>query len=377
MRSKERIWGLLRSPKLTWDVLFHGRYSFVYDQIPFTMDRMSMGKRMNLFKAGLNLIYRRLTPWNMPLHMQIELTNYCNLRCPVCPSGTRAVKRKPMAIDGCMFERVIDEVGPYLLTVSLWAWGEPLLHPELKRILCAVRKHNIAILLSTNGQNLYDEHIIEALTREPPTHLIVAIDGITDETNSKFRVGAKLNPVLSGVRRIAEIKRKRGQQLPILHMRFIVMNHNQHEVPQLTDFAKRNHFDLLTVRTLSADRTHRDLVPSKLEFQAYNYNHGKRFERRDFICQEPFWFPTVFADGTLVACEQDFNAQQSLGIISKSVSFADLWFSRRASIVRKIIRDNPRSLSFCLNCPYRDRECTDVSIEAYFLNKQIVFPNLI
>jgi len=383
MRSRERIRGLLRSPKLTWDAIFRGRYSFVYDQIPFTMERMSMKKRANLFKAGFNLVYRQLTPWNMPLHMQFELTNYCNLRCPVCPSGIRAVKRKPQSMDVDLFGRVIDEVGPYLLTASLWAWGEPLLHPELQKILRAVRKHKIATLLSTNGQYLNDERVIEALTHEPPTHLIVAIDGLTDETNSKFRVGAKLKPILSGVRRIAEIKKKRKQQFPILHMRFIVMKHNQHEVPQMIEFAKTNHFDMLTVRTLSiidsesTDQTHRNLVPERLEFQAYDYNLGKRFERRDFICQEPFWFPTVFVDGTLVACEQDYNAQQSLGVISENVSFKDLWFSRHAAMVRKIIRDNPKSLSFCQNCPYRDRECTDVSIAAHFLNSEIDFPNLI
>lgn len=342
-----------------------------------------MEKRFNLFKAGFNLVYRQLTPWNMPLHLQMELTNYCNLRCPVCPSGIRAVKRKPISMDVGLFERVIEEVGPYLLTVSLWGWGEPLLHPELQKILSAVRKHNIAILLSTNGQNLNDEWVIEALIHEPPTHLIVAIDGLTDETNAKFRVGAKLNPILSGVRRIAEVKEKRKQQFPILHMRFIVMKHNQHEVPQIKDFARTNHFDLLTVRTLSiidsesTDQTHRNLVPDKLEFQPYDYRHGKRFERRDFICQEPFWFPTVFSDGTLVACEQDYNAQKSLGVISKHVSFRDLWFNRHAASVRKIIRDHPKSISFCRNCPYRDRENTDCSIDAHFLNTEIGFPNWI
>jgi radical SAM protein with 4Fe4S-binding SPASM domain len=342
-----------------------------------------MEKRANLFKAGFNLVYRQLTPWNMPLHMQIEVTNYCNLRCPVCPSGVRALNRKPLSINVDLFERVIDEVGPYLLTVSLWAWGEPLLHPELQKILSAARKHKAAILLSTNGQNLNDKRVIEALIHEPPTHLIVAIDGLSDETNSKFRVGAKLNRILPGIRRIAEIKKRRKQTLPILHMRFIVMKHNQHEVSQVSDFAKSNHFDMLSVRTLSiidsesADQTHRDLVPDKIEFRAYDYKNGTRFERKDYICQEPFWFPTVFADGTLVACEQDYNAQQSLGVISKHVSFRDLWFSRRAATVRKIIRDNPQSLSFCLNCPYKDREITDCSIEAHFLNTKIDVPNLI
>ena len=311
MRSGERIRGLLRSPKLAWDTLILGRYRFAYDQMPFTSAQMSVGKRYNLLKAGFNLLHRRLKPWSMPLHMQFELTNRCNLGCPVCPVGAGALSREPQLMDVELFRRVIDEVGPYLLTASLWGWGEPLLHPELREILKAIRKYKIATLLSTNGQMLDEDRIQDALIQEPPTHLIVAVDGLSDETNRKFRAGARLKPILSGVRRIAEAKRQLNHQLPILHMRFIVMKHNQHEVPDLIDFARSSQFDMLTIRTLSiidcqsTDRTHRDLIPDTEEFQPYEYMQGERLERGDYICQEPFWFPTVFADGTLVACEQD------------------------------------------------------------------------
>ena len=377
MRSNERNRALLRIPKLLWNAALLGRYHFLYDQMPFTSARMSIGKRYNLLKSGLNLLHRRRTPWSMPLHMQFELTNHCNLKCPVCPAGVGAVKRKPRAMDVDLFRRVIDEVGPYLLTTSLWAWGEPLLHPELQSILKAIRKYRIATLLSTNGQRLDDDNTIEALTDEPPTHLIVSIDGLTDETNTQFRAGAKLKPVLSGVRRIAEIKRRRRQQLPILHMRFIVMKHNQHEVPELVDFAKNSHFDMLTVRTLSiiccesANRIHLELMPNQGDFRPYDYMDGKRLARKDFICQQPFWFPAVFADGTLVACEHDYNAENSLGVINGEVSFKDLWYGEHAVSVRKDIRDRPESMSFCRNCPGRDRDTTDASIKAYFFNDDI------
>jgi radical SAM protein with 4Fe4S-binding SPASM domain len=246
-----------------------------------------------------------------------------------------------------------------------------------------VRKHDIAILLSTNGQNLDDERIIGALTREPPTHLIVAMDGLTDETNSQFRVGARLAPMLAGIRRIAEIKAQRGLRLPVLHMRYIVMKHNQHEVPQLKDYSRSHGFDFLSVRTLSIidsdspEEVHRELVPDVEELRAYEYHSGLRIHRNDFICQEPFWFPTVFADGTLVPCEQDYNAQQSLGRLFEDGSFSDLWFGKRAARARKVIRDDPQRLSFCRNCPYRDRPVTDASVQEHLLNPGIQYPSLI
>ncbi len=372
----------MRTPKLLLDAALLGQYHFSYDQMPFTSDRMSIAKRYNLLKSGLNLLHRRLTPWSMPLHMQFELTNYCNLKCPVCPAGTGAVKRKPRAMDVDIFQHVIDEVGPYLLTASLWAWGEPLLHPELQSILKAIRKYRIATLLSTNGQKLDDDNAIKALTDEPPTHLIVSIDGLTDETNTQFRVGAKLAPILSGVRRIAELKQQRRQQLPILHMRFIVMKHNQHEIQDLVDFAKKNHFDMLTVRTLSTiclestNAAHLDLMPNQEDFRPYDFIDGKRLARKDFFCLQPFWFPALFADGTLVACEHDYNTERSLGVINEAVSFKDIWYGEHAARIRKDVRDRPESLSFCRNCPGRDRDTTDASIKAYFFNDDIDFKGL-
>lgn len=383
MRKNERKSGLIRAPKLIREIFFRGRYDFVYDQMSISTRLMSMRKRWNLLKAGSNFIHRSLKPLNMPLHMQFELTNFCNLHCPVCPTGLRIVNRRPQVMDVSLFQRIIDEVGPYLLTASLWGWGEPLLHPRLSGILKAIGKYPIASLLSTNGQNLNDDRVIEALVNDPPTYLIIAIDGLTDKTNSQYRVGARLAPILDGVKRLAEIKRKNALEIPVLHMRYIVMKHNQHEVPNLFDFAREHEFDLLTIRTLSIidsknpDEVHAGFVPHASEFSAYDYRDDARIHRNDYICQEPFWFPTVFADGTLVACEQDYNAQCPMGKITQDTSFRDLWVGKQATKVRKIIRDTPEAVSFCKNCPYSDRCTTDVSVEALYVRPGFADPVVI
>jgi radical SAM protein with 4Fe4S-binding SPASM domain len=351
-----------------WNVLGRACYDFIYDQMPVSVRRMSLAKRVNLLKAGGNLVRRRLAPWSWPLHLNIELTNYCNLRCPICPTGAGEMSRPPRAIDVALFERLMAEVGPHLLTASLWGWGEPLLHPRLADILRVARKYPVATLLSTNGQKLHDDRIIDTLIAYPPTFLIVAIDGLTDETNSRFRTGARLEPILSGVRRLAEIKRKNNLKLPVLHMRYIPMKHNEHEVPLLSDFARENKFDLVTIRTLSIidapEQPHRELIPDAQELRAYEYENGKRVHRGDFVCMEPFWFPSVFTDGAVVSCDQDYNAQQPLGMLSGDVSFADVWSSRQAARVRQVIRDAPERLSFCTNCPYLDRPISHCSIQA-------------
>jgi len=250
MRSARRLQYFKNGLEIFSDVAIQGRYDFEYDLMPCHSSRMSLAKRLNLLKAGGNLIYRNAHPWSWPINMHIELTNYCNLRCRVCPTGSGVLNRTPQAMDPALFERLMNEVGPYLLTASLWGWGEPLLHPNIASILRLQHNRGVVTFLSTNGQNLDDELMLQALIDYPPAYLIVCLDGITDETNAKFRVGAKLDPALYGVRELARMKRKRGSRYPILHHRFIAMKHNEHELEELPDFSTRNHFDILTQSAL-------------------------------------------------------------------------------------------------------------------------------
>jgi len=377
MTPKERAEYLIHAPRLIYQGLFKGQYDFVYDRMPMRVQRMPLSKRWNLVKAGMNLLYRRPHVSNMPVHMQFELTNYCNLHCPVCPTGAQAITRRKMAMDPALFAQVIDETGPYLLTASLWAWGESLLHPQLDQILQASLRHRFISLLSTNGQDLDNERIIGTLIKYPPTCLIVAIDGMTDESNSQFRGGAKLAPALAGVRKLAEEKQRYSLDFPILQMRFIVMKHNEHEVENLDNFARENGFDMLSLRSLSivdsnfAEKIHGRYIPDQAAWRAYKYKEGKRERTESYICQQPFLFPTMFVDGTLVACEQDYNAQLSMGVISQDATFGRLWFGKEASRIRRMIRDNPQDFSFCINCPYWDRESTGCSVEARYFRADI------
>jgi MoaA/NifB/PqqE/SkfB family radical SAM enzyme len=370
MKLMERLRGVCRSPLLASRLLLQGRYDFVYDQMLISQRRMSWTKRTNIVRSGLNLLYRRIHPWGMPLHMQFELINYCNLHCPVCPTGNRELQRLPQRMDLSLFRDTMAEVGPYLLTSSLWGWGESLLHPQFADFLREAQKYKVAFFLSTNGQNLDRDEVIEAIVEYPPAFLIVAIDGITDETNSRYRVGARLEPILEGMHRLVEKKKRMHRPLPILQMRFLVMKHNQHELPKVEEFAASNGFEMLALRILSLVDSnaglaaHRWLTASVAEFE--KDSPGR--ESPDFVCMNPFWFPTLFVDGTVVGCDQDFDAQKPIGRIGPGVTFRDIWTSSEAAAVRRTVRNSSESLSFCRNCPAKGWGSTDGSYKAVWID---------
>jgi len=380
VKSQERRRGLYRAPLLLHQILVRGQYDFIYDQIPIRVRNMSCEQRINLARSGLNFLFRRLKPWSYPLHMQFELVNYCQLRCPVCPTGTGELERKPQAMDPALFRQVMQEAGSRLLTLSLWGWGESLLHPSLGEILREARRYNAAILVSTNGQNLDRREVVEALIENPPTFLIVALDGLTDESNARFRVGARMEPALRGVAMLAAERARRKQQFPILHMRFMGMKHNAHELAGAEAFARSHGFDMLSIRQLCLIDSEEGLQNQSrmaIDFRddrAPAVTETDRIQRKGYVCMQPFWFPSLFADGTLVACEQDFNARLPLGVLGAGTRFEDLWFGQPAIKVRKQIRDNFSSVSFCRNCPATARDRTDSSICATWLRPGIQRP---
>jgi radical SAM protein with 4Fe4S-binding SPASM domain len=345
-------------------LLLQGRYDFIYDQMSLSVRAMSARKRANLVRAGLNLVRRRARPWAMPLHMQFELSSLCNLRCLVCPTGRGELGRPGQFMQPELFRRAWNEVAPYLLTASLWGWGESLLHPELASILASAHDSPVVVFLSTNGAHLDRESVVGALLDHPPTYLIVAIDGLSDETHALFRVGSRLAPILDGVERLARLKAERKQRLPILHMRTIALKHNQHELPRAAAFAREHGFDMFSLRLLNTAGTrqaaelHRELLPDAASLRAYADRGNSTAAPADSVCMQPFWFPSIFADGTVVACEQDVRADRPLGRVDERHSFADIWSSQSAASVRSHIRDRSHEIALCRECPLCQTEAT-------------------
>jgi MoaA/NifB/PqqE/SkfB family radical SAM enzyme len=76
-----------------------------------------------------------------PYEVIIDPTNICQLRCPLCPTGSRQSQTPRGRMDLTTFSRAIDILAPYALHVYLHNWGESLLHPDiLDFILYAKRK---------------------------------------------------------------------------------------------------------------------------------------------------------------------------------------------------------------------------------------------
>ncbi len=77
----------------------------------------------------------------------IEITNVCNLSCPFCPGTTRA----PAFMNVSDFEKVLRNLSGYTQYIYLHVMGEPLLHPDLRKLLEISASYGFRVNITTNG----------------------------------------------------------------------------------------------------------------------------------------------------------------------------------------------------------------------------------
>jgi MoaA/NifB/PqqE/SkfB family radical SAM enzyme len=104
----------------------------------------------------------------------------CNLACTYCNEFDDVSDPVPIA----EMERRIDELGRLGTSVITISGGEPLLHPELDRVIARIRRTGAIAGMITNGYLLMPERI-ERLNRAGLDHLQISIDNVMPDAVSK------------------------------------------------------------------------------------------------------------------------------------------------------------------------------------------------
>jgi SynChlorMet cassette radical SAM/SPASM protein ScmF len=129
-------------------------------------------------------------PREVPLLNQIYfyLTDGCNLACRHCwlsPKFDRDGTRHP-TLSTELFEAAISEAKPLGLSRVKLTGGEPLLHPQFKRLLEIVRHEGLFLTIETNGI-LCTPEIAEEIAKSPQCSVSVSLDGADAATHDWAR----------------------------------------------------------------------------------------------------------------------------------------------------------------------------------------------
>lgn len=346
-------------------VLFRGEYCLDFDQIGFHYSGMSVRRRMNLLAQGLQLFGRSVRRFGYPPILQIEPVNACNLQCPACATGNGLMKRPPRLMPFRLFRKAIDEVSENVLFVALWSWGEPFLNPEVFRMIRYAADKGLMVHTSTNGHFLTGRDRAGQVVESGLNSIVFALDGLDQGTYGKYRRGGDFGSVVGSIRNLVTERTASGATRPFITVRFMVMKHNEHQAGRVVDFAMRLGVDAVTFRSAALGLSRVDLreefTPSAAEFRK------QRSDLPDGRCGRPYANLTIFSNGDVVACENDYNSDAPLGNVSRQTIREIL----SGPVARKFLgtfRSAPGSFTFCESCETRLLTGRTANIRTFVLN---------
>ena len=137
-------------------------------------------KANNIDRVHQSYIFGSVESSIMPVYYILEPTNRCNYACGICPNRLYTEDEKGfMPIE--LFERIINQIKDYAEVIQLYWVGEPLLHPEISKMIALCKRHTSAkIMISTNG-SLLSEDVILNLISNRLDKLIVSMDAAESE----------------------------------------------------------------------------------------------------------------------------------------------------------------------------------------------------
>ncbi len=337
-----------------------GEFSFDFDCVAFQIKKMSWKRRINIILNGVNIFFHKTRPLGLPATIQVEPTNDCNLGCPLCPSGSGLMSRPRGYMRFELFKNILDEIGDYLVLVILFSWGEPFMNRSIYKMISYAKKKGIIVLTSSNGHYFEDRDRVKKLIDSGIDGLIVALDGTNQQTFERYRRNGNFHKVVKSVRLIMAEREKSGMPTPFVNLRMIIMKQNEDQIEKMKRLAQDLNVDMLSFKSATL-YNRSDLmdtfIPIDNRYQRYGHfqsaaNDKKRF---NFNCFFPFRQPTVFWDGRLVLCEQDFDGITHLGKLYEEGTFSQLWHGPKAAEFRKQIILDRHHFEFCRTCTYENR----------------------
>jgi radical SAM protein with 4Fe4S-binding SPASM domain len=170
-----------------------------------------------------------------PLYVQFEATTHCNLACYMCVRNE--VIKHPRHLEFGEFQRVFDEIRAPKLTLS--GAGEPLLHPELTRIIAHAKSAGASVMIPTNGTLLNRAELAEAIVASGLDVLKVSIDAATAGTYRAIRRQDCFDRIVEGLTVLEEVKNQQDRTRPQVRLDAVILEENYREIGALVRLAER------------------------------------------------------------------------------------------------------------------------------------------
>ena len=328
---------------------------------------------VRLWRCGWAL-YRAGPTAARPVFLHIEPTGRCNLKCVMCPRGDNMNRPMGGYMSMDLFEKICREVDPVF--VAFVGFGEPLLHPEIVRMVrfCVAQGRNTRI--STNAM-LVDETMSRDLIRAGLHQIWFSMDSPIKEDLEAIRQGADFDRIVGNIKTFLKVRdQERSRAAATINVTLIKDNAAQaaamvefahRELGIKPTFARGYGYDIQTRQ----DKTLRH-SPDVLEHLETAAETARRLGLDDVIlnlttiiadikdpldgrgpCYFPYYVTAVSWDGKITPCCLFYDYQMDLGNASRG-HFNESWNGPGYQDFRRNIENRRQELPICQTCPLSD-----------------------
>ncbi len=275
-------------------------------------------------------------PLAVPFVVQVEPTNVCNFRCPICPESfpdyaERAGYYQEMHPN--TWNNVMRSLREWsrVKVMRFWHTGEPMLNPRLPDMILEASEVADRTEVTTNGSMLGRRG--DALLASGLDHLRVSVYG-TDNRAYELATGGRstLTEIWDNVGAFREKRDGLKQAHPHIYAELVADN------PDPTAFAQQweGVADSWGVKEIH-------------NWGSALVNLGDS-PREKLVCPFPFYELFVKADGSVTVCCVDWANELVAGNVNHSSLF-DIWNGPRLAELRGVhLAGRRRALNACRDC---------------------------
>ncbi len=308
---------------------------------------------------------------SLPYKIQMESAGICNLKCRMCPQNN--MKRQKGFLKFALFKKIFDQIKPPYL--NLTGFGEPLMNPEIFKIIEYAKKNKTFVKLDTNGMLLDDEKI-KKLLRAKIDIVSNSIDGMDKKTYEKIRRGADFDKVIGNLKKFVRARDFGGFKTEI-HLFLVLQKDNFRQFPDFIRFgdslgvdsisgtfvaeesyAKNHDVNIENCKKEELDELVRNMNELKKNTKAnleideiieyiYTWKDKKKKNWSKVPCYKPWYSPFIYWDGVIAPCCYCVDKEIILGDLKKE-SFKSVWNGKKMRKFRKMVATN--RIGLCSRC---------------------------
>jgi radical SAM protein with 4Fe4S-binding SPASM domain len=293
------------------------------------------------YRAKWKLASKYPIKFKAPIHVDVELTSNCNMRCTMCPHGIEGASdefiKSFMNYD--IAREVIKQCGEIgVSSIKFSGRGEAMMHPNFGELVKYAKSVGIIdVMFNTNGMLLKEDRMKDAVDAGIDL-IIISMDGNSKETYENIRIRGDFDIVTNNINKLVEYRKQNNRKKPLIRLQFTIMQENAHEFQDFKNKWKDKVDILVGLNYSKRGEQETKFVDDGLETVGRAY------------CSEPWRRMMVTSHGDVLMCCADWYDKSPVGDINKE-SVLDIWNGEKINYAREAIKNlEHHKITACKEC---------------------------